>query len=257
MSYTLTDAVTALKAQVYWLTRAISFEPLKGLVDGDNKVFHLPYVPAASGTLTIYDPDGATVSSGYTVNSYDTGQITFTTALAETRFASYTAQAFTDTEMSDICTEGFAEMQTRYPRGWYLVSSGGSTYLSTDASTPTEPTVGGVAFNANPVQKKLWHMCNRYALLQRMRERSVVEDHLFKESGRIASMMIDTVQRPKNIAEALADLSKLIDSAVLAAQSNAGDSDSAFGDAVGGAHSDEYLDAYNWWPTSRQGRGLA
>lgn len=250
MAYTLSDARSAVKSQVLWMTRAISFEPLRGLVDGANKVFHLPYVPAASGTVALYDQNGTVIASGYTVNSYDTGQLTFAAAPSDVRYASYTAQAFTDSELDELCVEGFAEMQSRYPRTLFLVESGGATYLSTDSGSVVEPSYGGVVFSANPVQKRLLNLCCRFALLQRLRERSATEDHLFKESGRIASMVIDTVDRPRNLGEALAALSEQIDRALLAAQVNAGD-ESVDGGLVGGGHSDEYLGVYDWTARDR------
>jgi len=254
--YSISDIVSALKEQVVWLTKRVSHEPLNGLVDGTNKLFHLPYVPAQSGTLTLYDADGSTIdTSGYTVLSYDTGEIQFASAPTDTVYATYVAQALTDNELETFAESGFAEMQKRYPRSLYLVSSGGEKYISTSSTSAVEPKYGGLYLSNNPVQLRLLHLCCRYALYQSLYERSAIEDYQFREAGRLVGAMIDTRMRPENIANMLEHLNVQIDEAVYAAAAQAGDAD-LFGKFIPGAKSDEYYENYEWWDWSKQGRGM-
>jgi len=74
-AYSLETASTELKRIVPWLTRDVDMEPLDGLVDGVNSLFHLPIVPASSSTApTFYNQAGAT-QAGATVLTLPSNEI--------------------------------------------------------------------------------------------------------------------------------------------------------------------------------------
>ena len=77
--YTLQTARTELKRILPWLTRTVDMEPLDGLANGTNKVFHLPITPADDATtVSFYDTNGTAVA-GATVSNYDYGSVLFAT----------------------------------------------------------------------------------------------------------------------------------------------------------------------------------
>jgi len=254
MSYTLDNAVTDLKESVHWLTQRVIKQPIEGLVDGTNKLFLLPHAPASTGTLTLYEVDGTAIASAdYTVD-VDTGEITMDTAPTDTTYSTYTAEAFTSTELTDVVEGGFAKMQAVYPRSWFLFTSGATTYISTSSTADTEPVVGGQALSDNVVQIQFYMMCCRFSLNQMLYEEYALQDHQFRESGRVGGMLVDMRQRPENILAVLERLDKMIDSSAASAASNAGDTDT-FGDFIPGARSDEHYYGYDWWRDGLQDSG--
>ncbi|MFA5937412.1 MAG: hypothetical protein WC822_06080 [Candidatus Paceibacterota bacterium] len=255
MSYTLTDAVTDLKAQVTWLSKTVSREPLIGLVDGENTLFRLPYIPALSGSVVLYKPNGTayTLTTDYAIN-HDTGEITFVLAPDDVVSSTYTAMAGTTTVLENLAKEGFDKMQECYPRALYLVASGGETYFSSDATTVVEPTLGGLLFSQNRVQLRFFHLCMRYALYQRIYEESASFDGVTRESGRLVGLQIDQSRRPQNLDKLIERLDKTLATiAATAAQNDGGDASGMF---VPGAKSDDNYYNWDWWENSLQDRGF-
>jgi len=85
-------------------------------------------------------------------------------------------------------------------------------------------------------------------------EEYALQDHQFRESGRVGGMLVDMRQRPENILAVLERLDKMIDSSAASAASNAGDTDT-FGDFIPGARSDEHYYGYDWWRDGLQDSG--
>jgi len=252
MPYTISDAVADVLRQVPSLSRAITREPLSGIVDGVNRLFRLPVIPGRSGTLSLHDADGTAVSSGYTVD-YDTGLVSFAAPPTVTHYATYTAMSVSESRLRHFARDGFAEMQRRLPRKIYLVDSGPETYFSSDPTAVVEPVLGGLAFSVNPIQLRLYHLCVRYVILESDYEAAATQSRLVRESGRLASLMVDETRVPDNIAQALQRLDRIIDEAVSAASMQEGGG--GFGDWVPGARSDEHIAAWDWWTGGRQDYG--
>jgi len=255
LSYTLDNAVTDLKKRSQWLTRSIVKQPLVGVVDSSNKLFLLPHAPATSGSLTLYNSTGTAISAATYTADTDTGEVVFDTAPTDVVYASYTAEALTNTQLTNVVTEGFAKMQEVYKRSWYLFTSGATTYISLSSTADSEPTLGGQALSNNVVQKRLYMLCCQYVLERMLYEDAALHDHLFRESGRVGGMLVDMTKRPPNIDAMLERMDGEIVKAAAAAADNAGDT-TAFGYFIPGAQSDEYYYGYDWFRNSRQARGV-
>lgn len=252
MPYSLADVVTDLKLRVSWLSHAITHEPLSGLADGSNKLFYLPVAPGESGSLTVHDASG-TVISALTVD-YATGLVTFTTAPTDLVYGTYTALAMSDARLTAFIRDGFAEMQKRYLRTLYLIASGPDVVISSDPASAVEPVVGGLAFSVNDVQKRFWHLCTRYVMCEAALEDKALSAKMFRESGRITSLQIDETKMPQNIQAMLTALDASIERAAKAIAEQGGDT--AYGDFIPGARSDEHVEGYDWWVGSKQYNGV-
>ena len=160
MAYSLEQARTDLKRITPWITSTVSLEPLDGLYDGSNRVFHLPIIPASSDdTLTIYDNQGDTINSAnYSVIDYDHGAIRFVASATPSspRYATYTAQSISNTNLLSIAKAGFDDMEGRYQRHWTTISSGGYNYISSSPLVVTDPVCGLYLFSTSRANKLLF-----------------------------------------------------------------------------------------------------
>jgi hypothetical protein len=255
-AYSLEDARTELKRATPWLTAPVSFGPLEGLADGVNPIFHLPNTPAdPDATLTVHDLSTGSAATGYTVLSYDAGSLRFSSGSipTETLYASYTAQALSNTKLLDLCRAGFDDMQSRWARPYYLVSDTLETYISDNQATVVDPTCGTTTFGASRVQIDFLLACCEYALVKGLMTDLALKNFAYREE-RLGGLMID---RSRNAAamQPLLDLAdKKAEQKLYAARSAADDTD-LFGDFIPGAQSDTYVSGYEWWSTSAQAGG--
>lgn len=253
-SHTLEDTRTNLKGRMLWLTRKIVREPLSGLVDGSNKVFHLPYAPAQDDSVVVYDNAGSTVAtSAYTVDE-EAGSVVFGTAISTAYTADFTFQALTDTALLSLCKEGFDTMQRLYPRDLYLVSSGGSLHISSTTGTVSDPSIGSSTFSASRKQQDLLMICCEEAVVKALIQQSAMEAIDVREG--ITGMRMDRTRRTQALETALGVVQDRIEQAVYAAAEEAGDSTVFEGGVVPGARSDIQIDWFDWWTDGQQDRGV-
>lgn len=254
MAYSTAQAVVDLKRSLFWNEYAIIREPLEGLVDSLNKVFHTPQRPLSSGAgVTVYDSAGDEVSSGsYSIESYEAGTITFNSAPAIRHYVSCTVQTLPDTMLDGVVLDGFDEMEARYNRNWYLTSSAGLTYISSNVTTVVDPVCGALVFSTSRLQIKLYLLCCEYALVKALMKYAAANYFRYRE-GRVAGVMVDRSRNAEQLRLALDVLDRDIADAVIGARNQAGDS--VFGRYVAGAKSDLWLDQYDWWTGGKQWRG--
>ena len=239
---------------MFWNERALTREPLEGLVDGTNKVFYLAHFPvSSSGSLAIYNASGTVISSGsYTIESYETGVVSFTTAPGEGYTASYTAQSLTDTELTNVVKNGFDKMEAEYNRNWYLVDSGSATYVSSSSSSVVDPVTGSYTFSTSRLQVKLYLLCCEYELIK-ARAKYAAAYHMKYRESRTGGVQIDRTQSADQLMALLKIVQKDIEDTVTVCANQSGDT--PWGVYVPGTRSDVFLDTFDWWTDSRQDRG--
>lgn len=247
MAYSLSTAVSELKRGMFWNERALTREPLEGLVDSSNKVFYLAHFPVSSGdTLAIYDASDTVISSGsYTVESYETGVVSFTTAPSEKYTASYTAQSLTDTELTNTVKNGFDKMEAEYNRNWYLVSD----QISSSSSSVVDPVTGSYTFSTSRLQVKLYLLCCEYELIK-ARAKYAAAYHMKYRESRTGGVQIDRTQSANQLMSLLAIIQKDIDDAVLACANQS--DDTPWGVWIPGGRSDVYDSSFDWYTDSKQ-----
>lgn len=257
MAYSLNQALVEVKYPLSWLTQPIDMEPLDGLFDGTSRVFHARSTPmSTSDPVALYDYDLAPVSSGsYTVVNYDSGTLAFTVPPAKQVYASYTQQSLTDTFLLGVCREGFADMQSRYPRPLWLVSDGGSTYVSGDPATVTDPIMGAstLPFSQSNIQTGFLTRCCAYSLYRSMQANAALGSMVYREE-RVGGLSVDTSKRSgdlRALVEAMNERANEAMKAVYREENPTG----AYGSFVPGAQSDLYKYGYEWWSHSEQANG--
>jgi hypothetical protein len=251
MAYTLATAISELKRSQLWNERAVVREPLEGLFDASNKVFYTAQKPIASTGITVYDNNGDEYSSGsYTVDSHEFGTVRFTgTAPSTLHYISYTAQMFTDDQLTDIAKNGFDKMEQSYPRGWFLTSG---SIISSSSSTVVDPVVGSTTFSASRLHVKLYLLCCEWELAFAMRKYAAMNYFSYRES-RSAGVSVDRTRNADHLKAIMSDLQDQIDDIVDKVASQA--DDYPWGSWVPGSKSDSYLDTWDWYTDSRQDRG--
>ena len=254
MSYSLSTAISELKRGMFWNERALTREPLEGLVDGTNKVFYLAHFPvSSSGSLAVYNASGTAISSGsYSVESYETGVVSFTTAPSEQYTTSYTAQALTDTELENVVKDGFDKMEAEYNRNWSLVDSGGETYVSSSSSSVIDPVTGSYTFGTSRLQVKLYLLCCEYELIK-ARAKYAAAYHMRYRESRTGGVQIDRTQSADQLMALLGIVQKDIEDVVAACANQAGDY--PWGTYIPGGRSDVYHDLFDYWTDGMQDRG--
>lgn len=255
MGYALEDARTTLKRTAFWLTQDVSLEPLLGLTDGVNPVFHAPYTPVdSSADLTVYDASG-NVLDGYTVLSYDGGALRFSSGSVplSTVYASYTAQAVSDSKLLNICRAGFDDMESRYRRDWRIVVDSGSNLISSSATAVVDPVCGSATLSTSRVQIDFLNACCEYALAKALHTDAALRNYAYREE-RMGGLMVDRSRQADTFKALLAEADKKANEKMAAARYESG-ATGEFGNFIPGAQSDTYANAWDWWSTSEQARG--
>ena len=250
MAYSLSTAISELKRGMFWNERTLTREPLEGLVDGSNKVFYLAYFPvSSSGTLAVYNASGTVISSGsYTIESYETGVVSFTTAPSEGYTASYTTQSLTDTELTNTVKNGFDKMEAEYNRNWYITSDS----ISSSSSSVVDPVTGSYTFSTSRLQVKLYLLCCEYELIK-ARAKYAAAYHVKYRESRTGGVQIDRTQSADQLMALLEIVQKDIEDTVIVCANQSGDT--PWGTYIPGGRSDVYHDMFDYWSDGKQDRG--
>ncbi|MCK9599255.1 MAG: hypothetical protein M0R06_09460 [Sphaerochaeta sp.] len=251
--YCLENARDALRASNPWLMESVDFEPLEGITDGSNRIFRTPHRPLdQTSGMTVYDQTGLEVSSGsYTVVSWDNGVVRFTQGVDEQYYADYnvTDAYYSATRLKNLCEDGFREMMARWPQSWYLVESGGSTWISSTDPALTDPPIGALAFSTSHVALHTYHLCCEYALASSRLRRASAEDVDYRE-GLSGGVAVTTHHRADSLQGLLDRLDKDIVAGLTVLEQEA--ASDGYGGFVSGAKSDSYEDVYEWWDDTGQ-----
>ena len=181
--------------------QSISRDPLSGIVDGLNTVFHTNYAPIlSSGSLVVRL--GTTVVGG-TAN-YDTGEVILTTAPQTQPVASYTFTPYTSGQILQFLMSGFDEMERRYPRHWQLVDALGasanedSAQLLVADEDGLEPVVlDTMTFSNSRAQVGFFQLCAEYRYYLTIYGLKAQTSYMWRETVR--GMTVDQSKVPANL----------------------------------------------------------
>ncbi len=251
--YALENAVDALRNSNPWLLTSVDFEPLEGITDGANRVFRTPHRPLdQASSIIVYSQDGTVIgSANYTVVSWDSGVLRFTLGVSAQYYADYkVADTFySATKLKELCRDGFRELMDRWPQDWYLIDSGGSTYISSTTPALTDPPIGSVVFSTSHPMLRVFHLCCEYALtFSRLRQAAAL-DVDYRE-GMSGGVQVTTRARAEALQNLLDSLDKKINTGLVALEEVV--SGEGYGGFVSGAKSDAYEELYEWWDDTDQ-----
>ena len=253
MAYCLENAVTAIRDTNPWLLESVDFEALEGITDGSNRIFRTPHRPLdQASSITVYQQDGTALSSGnYTMVSWDNGVVRFDSGVSEQYYADYYVadQFYSASKLKEICRSGFREMMARWTQSWYLVDSGGSTYVSSNTTTVVDPPVGGLVFSTSDPTLHAFHLCCEYELASARFRQAASQDVDYRE-GMSGGVAVTTHYRAQALKDLIDTLSDDIDDALEVLEETV--SGDGYGGFVSGAKSDAYEDVYEWWDDTGQ-----
>lgn len=180
--------------------KPISRDPLSGILDSVNTVFHANYYPVlTTGSFGIYVNNALVTGTA----NYDTGEVILSAAPASQPFANYTYTPFTARQILSFTIGGFTEMEGRWSRGWQLLDGTGAwadedsaNVYVTDGSG-NDPTAGSTVFSASRAQIGFLMACAEYRYAKSTLLHSAVNDYMWRESVR--GMTVDKSRAPANL----------------------------------------------------------
>ena len=240
---------TALNLQ----QRRVPRDPLRGQVDGSNKIFLANYAPlltSGSAPLLIYVA-GALVSGSA---DFETGEIELAAAPSTQPKATYTHTPYTGRQVLRFMLNGLRELERRWARGWQPVDASGNLATEDSAnlyvadSAGQDPVCGSLVFSESFQQQAALLLAAQYAFVRDVGLTAAATDFMVRETAR--GMTVDKQKRPGNLREALALLDGAVDDAVNAAmQESLGNSRGGF---IANPVTAEYAAVLNWQASSKQ-----
>lgn len=231
--YSLTDVTNSL-LEAPWMSRALSLQPLEGLVDGVNRIFRVPFAPLASTPVpalyTLVAGGKSTITA--TVINYDTGDVLLAVAPTLTPYADYTATMLRPTQLTAMARRGFTEMQTRWLRTIYLYDNNGSFVVSSSETAAVDPLTGNTTFSKSEVQKGFFVKCAELVTLRMLAEDATINAMAYREE-RMGGLLVDTTKRAKDFQEYLKLASDAVKVSEDAARSECGET-TDFGEFIPG-----------------------
>lgn len=230
----------------------ISRDPLSGVVDGINTVFHTNYFPIlASGSLVVRVQNS--VVSG--VADYDTGEVTLNTPPLFQPVANYTTTPYTGTQMLQFLMSGFDEMELRYSRGWKLVDGLGDPAIETSAQLyisdrdGAEPVIlDPLTFGLSRTQISFYQLCAEYRYYLAIYGLKAQTAYMWRETVR--GMTVDQSKMPANLKGLIETLEKRLADAQSMAEAGYYDGTN-YGAYVSAPATLQYLGGMEWQTDSK------
>jgi hypothetical protein len=236
--------------------RRVTRESMSGLVDGSNKTFRTQLFPVlATGGFNVFT-SGSVISVDFT--DTDTGTVVLTTAPTVQPEASYTYTPFTTEQQLSLLVAGFDEMQLRWVRSDWHLSSSGSTVVPADESSTAiyivqdsttsgsaidPPCSGSVPFSMCRTQIRFYMACCEYAYLARQLTETALTGVSYRER---AGAQLDRSRIPQNIKLALDQCEKALIRALKAAWDEYYTGGEQYGEAILPPHSVGYTALFDW-----------
>lgn len=237
--------------------RKVARDPLSGIVDGVNSVFYTQFYPIlASGSLTVSSASGSTIAT--TSVDYDTGEIVLPNAPSFQPRATYTFTPFTSGQRLSFLISGFEEMQGRWVRETWRLTSGSSSYIAADetsthiyiadydsvsGSVSDPKCYGNEVFSNLPTQVGFYMVCCEYAYIKRQMVEGALNGIEFRE-GR--GVLVNRMDVPKHLALALEETDKQVIRKMKAAFDQYYQAGEQFGGNILPAHTKDYVDNFEW-----------
>ncbi len=196
----------------------ISRDPLSGVLDGANQVFHTNYFPiVTSGSVLVYTSGSLTAG---TVDT-DTGEITLAVVPTSQPFATYTFTPYTTQQTLSFMLRGFDRMESFWFRGWSVVNGSGLPADESDShlyivdSAGNDPTISSYYFSQSRSQIALFMACCEYDFIRARFLQAAGSDYMYRETVR--GMTVDKSKRPMALKAAVdqakSDLDDILDAA--------------------------------------------
>jgi hypothetical protein len=168
-----------------WMTSSIVKEPMIGLVNGRNKTFSLSITPATSITVTDYQGNSLEVLS----SSGESGSVVLVSAPTNAVFATYTATMVKPSAVNGIAIGAVSLMETLYPRGYSMVESAGTFYLSSDTTSVTDTVI-----SPSQVQRRFLANCVFYTWVRSHYLEATMHGISFREQ-RASGLQVDRTKQ--------------------------------------------------------------
>lgn len=221
--YSLSDVQSAL-LEAFWMTRAVSLQPLEGLADGVNKVFRFPYAPLAMNPAPfIYTlVAGGKLTVTASVINYDTGDVLLDEAPTMTPYADFMVAMFRPTQLDALARRGFSEMQIRWLRSIYLYDDDGTVVVSASDVEAADPPTGATTFSKSEVQKGFLVKCAEYVTLRMLVEDANINSMSYREE-RMGGLLVDLTRKAKDFQEYLKSAAEALKNVEDAARAECGE----------------------------------
>lgn len=228
--------------------RPISRDPLSGILDGTNRVFHASYFPVlTTGSFAVYvGGAGALLGSA----DYNTGEVILDEPPESQPFANYTHTPFTSTQILSFTIQGFFEMESRWTRGWQLLDGDGNWATETSGSVlvcdnnGNDPQCGSINFSTSRAQIGFLMACAEYRYLKTALLSSAIHDYMWRESVR--GMTVDKSRTPANIKLAADLLLEELMASQQQAMIQAYPGGDQYGGFIANPSTADYMSNYEW-----------
>lgn len=180
------DIVALMTAEHQWMSQSVVKEPLIGLVNGTNKTFSVGSTPATSITVTDY------LGNALTVTSYDgeSGSVVLSSAPTNTVFATYSVAMVKPSAVNGIASASVALMESLWPRGYSLVTSGATLYLSSSTSSVVDTVIA-----PSQVQRRFLADCVFYTWVRSYYLEATMHGIAYREQ-RASGLQVDRSRQP-------------------------------------------------------------
>jgi len=235
--------------------RRVSHDPLSGIVDGSNAIFHTQYFPLLTSGSFIAYVSGSVV--GVASIDYDTGTAVLASAPASQPTADYTFTPFTTRQQVSLLISGFDQMQARWDRDWTL-SSGSTSYIPPTEDDPAiyvgqvdrttdsladPPCSGSLPFSILRTQVGFYLACCEYTYLFSQLVGTALTGIAYRER---AGAQLDRTRIPGNLKLALDVAEAGLNRAMQAAQDEYYTAGEQYGDVILPEHSIGYTTLFDW-----------
>ena len=219
----------------------ISRDPLSGVIDGVNRIFHTTYHPIlSSGSVLVYE--GVNLVAG--IVDVDTGEVSTGSAPNVQPMATYTFTPYSLTQQLTLLLSGFYKMETEWVRGWRVVDSGGNPADENSDFLYVQDTNGADPLTGVGAQTGFYMACCRWAYLMTRLTGAASTDFDWRETVR--GMAVSKSRRPQNLSAALDMAQKDIDRALQRVEDAAYSDGSNLGGFVGGPMTQGYVESLEW-----------
>jgi len=212
---TAQQVVDLMTDENQWMTTSIVKEPLVGIVNGRNKTFTLSITPATSITVTDYLGNTLVVTS----SDGESGSVVLETAPTNAVFATYTSTMVKPSAVNGIATGAVMLMETLYPRGYSLVNSAGTLYLSSSATSVVDTVI-----SPSQVQRRFVGNCVFYTWVRSYYLEATMHAISFREQ-RASGLQVDRTKQAAAYDVMLKLARQNVEESMYAAMAEAGDED--------------------------------
>lgn len=221
--------------------RKISRDPLSGVVDGSNKIFHTNYAPIlSSGSVAVYV--GANALSG--TYDADTGEVTTGSAPAVQPVATYTFTPYTLSQRLSFLIAGFWTLESEWPRGWKVVDASGAEADENSAVLYVQDSSSNDPLTNAPYQVAAYMAACRYTYLLTLLTGAAITDYSWRET--IRGMSVDKSKRPSNLTQAVEQAYQAMKRAIQNAQDKFYTDGAHLGAFVGSPMTEGYVYGLEW-----------